>query len=132
MSKQSVLHQLADLTRRVEALEARLGQLDGRASILREAGPVYVTAKEDMEEGVVVPAKILRASGLSPQELLIELAVHLFAEGLISLGVAKTLAGLPMANFMRVLGKRGIAMHYDVEDLEEDIRTLKALGLWKE
>ncbi|HFQ95501.1 MAG TPA: UPF0175 family protein [Anaerolineae bacterium] len=85
-----------------------------------------------MEEGVVVPARVLRASGLSPQELLIELAVHLFAEGLISLGVAKTLAGLPMANFMRVLGKRGIPMHYDVEDLEEDIRTLKALGLWKE
>ncbi len=131
MSAEDVSKQIAELTRRIEALEARLGQTEA-PSALREAGPVYAAAGETVEEGVVVPAKVLRASGLSPQELLIELAVHLFAEDLISLGVAKTLAGLPMANFMRVLGKRGIAMHYDVEDLEEDIRTLKALGLWKE
>ncbi len=128
MAAEDVSKQIAELTRRVEALEARLSQLD-RAPILREAGPVYVTVEESMEEGVVVPAKILRASGLSPQELLIELAVHLFAEGLISLGVAKTLAGLSTSRFMKVLASRKIPLHYDVEELEEDVAALKRMGM---
>ncbi len=131
MSKQSVLHQLADLTRRVEALEARLGQLDGRASILRETGPVYVTAEESMEEGVVVPAKILRASGLSPREFLVELAVYLFDKEVLTLGQAKALAGMSMADFMQLLGQRGVNMHYDVEEFKQDIETLKRTGLWE-
>ena len=128
MAAEDVSKQIAELARRVEALEARLGQL-GEASTLREASPVYAVAGESMEEGVVVPARVLRASGLSPQELLIELAVHLFAEDLISLGVAKTLAGLSTSRFMKVLASRKIPLHYDVKELEEDVAALKRMGM---
>ena len=130
MAAEDVSKQIAELTRRIEALEARLSQLDG-APILREAGPVYATAEENMEEGVVVPAKILRASGLSPQEFLVELAVFLFDKEVLTLGQAKTLAGMSMADFMQLLGQRGVNMHYDVEEFKQDIETLKRTGLWE-
>jgi len=120
--------QLADLADRVEALEARLADSDEPFS-LREAGPVYRVARKEIDEDLVIPAKVLRASGLSKQELLVELAVHLFEEDFISLGVAKSLAGMPTAQFMKLLGRRRIPLHYDVEELEEDVGTLKRLGL---
>lgn len=132
MTKSFVEDQLVELSRRLEALEARLAEPESPQA-LREAGPVYRMGSERREGGsVIVPAKVLRASGLTEQELMVELAVHLFEEDLISLGVAKSLAGMSTADFMRLLGQRGVNMHYDVEDLEEDIRTLKKLGLWDE
>jgi len=129
MPAKRVKEQLAELTRRIEALEDRLAEIDALRA-LREAGPVYHVDEDEMEEeGVMVPAKVLRASGLSPQELMVELAVHLFEEDLISLGTAKSLAGMHTGQFMKLLGSRNIPLHYDVEELEEDVRTLKQLGL---
>jgi len=128
MSEKVVLEQLAELTRRMEALEARLGEIE-RSTSLHDAEPVYRIAENEVEENVAVPAKVLRASGLSPQELLVELAVHLFEEDFISLGVAKSLAGMNTARFMKLLASRNISLHYDVKELEEDVATLKQMGL---
>jgi len=128
MAERGIEEQLRELARRVEALEARLADSDEPLS-LREAGPVYRVAKKEIDEDLVIPAKVLRASGLSKQELLVELAVHLFEEDFISLGIAKSLAGMPTVQFMKLLGRRRIPLHYDVEELEEDVDTLKRLGL---
>jgi predicted HTH domain antitoxin len=128
MTEKHVEEQLAALARRVAELEARLAELESPRA-LREAEPVYRIDRNEMNEGVVVPEKVLRASGLSQQELLVELAVHLFEEDFISLGVAKSLAGMSTAQFMKLLGSRNIPLHYDVEELEEDVKTLKQLGL---
>jgi predicted HTH domain antitoxin len=96
---------------------------------LREAGSVYPVTRRETDEDLAVPVKVLHASGLSKQELLVELAVHLFEEDFISLGIAKSLAGMPTAQFMKLLGSRHIPLHYDVEELEEDVGALKRLGL---
>jgi len=123
--------QLADLTARVEALEARLADSDEPLS-LREAGPVYrVNSVRQGQVGVFVPSYVFEDAGMTPQEMLVELALYLFDKEVLTLGQAKTLAGMPMADFMTLLGRRGIEMHYGVDEFLEDIETMKETGLWK-
>ena len=57
-----------------------------------------------------------------------ELAVRLYAKGLLSLGKARQLVGMTRWDFHDVLGEEGILRRYDVEDLEEDLQTLGGLG----
>jgi len=131
MSDKAVLEQIAELTRRVEALEARMGEGDDVVA-LREAQPVYyVGANRQLQGGVVIPAHVLKEAGLTPHELLVELALYLFDKESLTLGQAKSLAGMSMADFMKLLGQRGVNMHYDVEEFMEDIATLKRTGLWE-
>ena len=53
-----------------------------------------------------------------------ELAVRLYQKGLLSFGKARELAEMSKWEFHLLLGKEGIARHYDVEELEEDLKTL--------
>lgn len=45
----------------------------------------------------------------------------------ITLGRAARIAGLPQAEFLKGLGRRGIPIHYDVADFAADLETLAAL-----
>ena len=72
---------------------------------------------------------LLRQVGLTPEELRLELAIHLFREDRMTLGQAGTLAGLPQLTFQRELAKRSIPVHYDVEEFESDLDTLRDTGL---
>lgn len=62
-------------------------------------------------------------------ELRIEIATHLYAQRLLAFGKARELAGLDTVGFFQELGKREIEYDYDVDDLDEDIATLKRLKL---
>ncbi len=53
-----------------------------------------------------------------------ELAVRLYQKGLLSFGKARELAEMSKWEFHLLLGKEGIVRHYDVEELEEDLKTL--------
>jgi predicted HTH domain antitoxin len=75
-----------------------------------------------------VPRDVLRAAGLTPEEARVELAVALFAQDRLSFGQARAMAELTPAGFWDLLGSRGIGPHYDVEEYEEDMATLRALG----
>lgn len=55
------------------------------------------------------------------QELLKELAIALYAHGLLSFGKARELAGMGKYEFGRLLGERGIPRHYGREELEDDL-----------
>ena len=55
-------------------------------------------------------------------------AIELFREGLISIGKASEIAGVTRNEMMDLLGERKIHLHYAVEDLDEDIETLRKLG----
>lgn len=77
---------------------------------------------------IEIPYEISRASRMSPEELKRELAIHLFEEGKLSFGKARSLAAMTIWEFQQLLGSRGIVVHYDVEDYEEDLETLKRLG----
>ena len=82
-----------------------------------------------MEEYVsfVIADELVEATGLSEGELRLEIAVTLFAAERLTLGQASRLAEIPQAGFLRELGARKIPVHYDVEALEDDLRTIEEL-----
>jgi len=56
------------------------------------------------------------------RELLEELAITLYAQGLLSLGKARELAGMGKYDFSRLLGRKDISRHYGREELDDDLR----------
>ena len=77
---------------------------------------------------LVISEDIVKASGLSEQELIIELVLLLFQQEKISLGKAAELLNFSQVRFQQILSERGINIHYDVEELQEDIQHLTAKG----
>lgn len=76
---------------------------------------------------IEIQDSILRGLNLTQAEAVLDLAVGLFTERRITLGRAAKIAGLTQLEFQKELGRRGILIHYDVEDLEADLQTLAAL-----
>ena len=77
---------------------------------------------------IEIPREISHAARMSPEELKEELAIRLFEEGRLSFGKARSLAAMTIWEFQQLLGSRGIVVHYDIEDYEEDLETLKRIG----
>ena len=77
---------------------------------------------------IVIPREILHASRMTSDELKQELALSLFQQGRLSFGKAREMAGMTVARFQQLLGSRGICVHYDVDEYEDDLATLKAQG----
>lgn len=53
--------------------------------------------------------------------LMTELALALYARGILSFGKARQLAECNHAEFSALLGRRGIPRHYTAQDAEDDI-----------
>jgi predicted HTH domain antitoxin len=78
-----------------------------------------------------IPDDVLKQAGLMEQEALVELACRLFQTGRLTLFFAARLAGMPQAEFEDVLLERKIPIYdYTADDLENDLRTLRAGGLF--
>jgi predicted HTH domain antitoxin len=75
-----------------------------------------------------VSQDILDSARMTPAELKVEMAVHLYAQGRLSIGKARELAGMALWEFRHVLASRRIPPHYDEADLDEDVATLHELG----
>jgi predicted HTH domain antitoxin len=75
-----------------------------------------------------VPRDVFDATRLSKSEMKAELAIHLFAQEKLTLGKASRLAEMDIQRFMHLLASRGIPIHYDVSEYEEDRATLRRLG----
>jgi len=75
-----------------------------------------------------IPQDVLDSARLTVDELKVELAVSLYAQGRLSVGKACELAGMSLWQFRQLLASRRISPHYDVADLSEDIATLRELG----
>lgn len=65
---------------------------------------------------------------ISEADLRTELAVSLFQQERITPGTASQLAGLHQIEFQRLIASRGICVHYDIEDLEQDLKSLREEG----
>ena len=81
---------------------------------------------------VKLPADLVSAakldSGNISQEAAKLIALELFREGTISLGRAAELCAMPLAAFMDFAAVHGVPpLNYDIEQLEEDRRTLAKL-----
>jgi len=65
---------------------------------------------------------------ISEADLRTELAISLFQQERITLGTASQLAGLHQIEFQQLIASRGICVHYDIEDLEQDLKSLRQEG----
>lgn len=75
-----------------------------------------------------VPQDILDTARLTIDDLKVEIAVHLYAQGRLSIGKARELAEMMLWEFRQLLASRRILPDYDVADLDEDVATLRAMG----
>jgi predicted HTH domain antitoxin len=75
-----------------------------------------------------VPQDVLDSARMTPAELKVEIALHLYAQGRLSIGKARELAGMALWEFRQLLASRRISPHYDAADLDEDVATLRELG----
>lgn len=82
---------------------------------------------------VRLPADLVRAAGLNPADPSTEasrlLALELFREDRLSLGRAAELCQTPLEQFLEFAGQHNVPVHYGLDQLQEDRRTLEQLGL---
>ena len=71
-----------------------------------------------------IPDQVLQASGLTEEELTLEIAVALYQREILSLGKAAAFADLHRMAFQAALSERELPLNYSVEDLEADLNTL--------
>ena len=74
-----------------------------------------------------VKDEALRGLGLTERQALLDLAIGLFTECRVTLGRAAEIARFTQSDLQRELGRRGIPIHYDVEDFRADLHTLAEL-----
>ena len=72
-----------------------------------------------------IPDSVVRSlrlpEGEAEQRLRMELALALYAQGILSFGKAAELAGLLRYHFADLVARRGIPRHYGEEELAEDL-----------
>ncbi|HIK30532.1 MAG TPA: UPF0175 family protein [Oscillatoriales cyanobacterium M59_W2019_021] len=77
---------------------------------------------------LLISDDLIRASGLSERELFLEIVLMLFRQDKISLGKASELMGMHRMQFQKLLDDRGICLHYDVAEFQEDLKMLQEMG----
>lgn len=77
---------------------------------------------------IELPDQELGSLRLSAAQARLELAVGLYAGGEVALGRAARIAGMAKVLFLREIGRRGIGMHYTMEDALHDIQMAERLG----
>lgn len=78
--------------------------------------------------GVIIGAEIIQSSGLSEQEFLLEIAISMYERKILSPGKAAEFANLHRFAFQKELAKRKIPIHFSIEEVEKDLKTLTELG----
>jgi predicted HTH domain antitoxin len=74
-----------------------------------------------------IPQDILDSAHLTTLELKLELAVSLYAQGRLPIGKAHELAEMSLWEFRQILAARRIPVHFDADDLKDDIGTADKL-----
>lgn len=75
-----------------------------------------------------LPDSLGQASTFDQNDWLREIAVALFRQELVALGTASRIANMHQMEFQQLIGSRGVCIHYDVEEFEEDIQNLRDRG----
>ena len=73
---------------------------------------------------LVISDQDIKRSGLSEPQFKLELAIHLYAINVFTLGQASLFCDISQAEMMEQLGSRKIPVHYTVEDLDYDYKNI--------
>ncbi|MGH1434029.1 MAG: UPF0175 family protein [Lewinella sp.] len=82
--------------------------------------------------GLIIGEDVLLNAKMSPDDLLIEIAVHLYDIGRLTLGQARNMAGLDQISFQLEMSKRDVLIKYEYEDFLDDLDSIKAYKEMKE
>ena len=77
---------------------------------------------------LTIPDEIIQSTRMTIPELTQEIAIMLFQKEKLTLGQASRLADMSQFQFQHLLSARQISLHYDEDDLAEDLKTLKEIG----
>jgi predicted HTH domain antitoxin len=77
---------------------------------------------------LVISEETLETIQLTEEELRIEIAVMLFQQERLTLAQASHFANQNIVRFQRLLASRKIPLHYDIDDLREDVKSLDAVN----
>ncbi len=77
---------------------------------------------------ILISDDVLSATRMTGVEMKQEIAVLLFQKEKFTLGQASRFAGMNRVAFQHLLASRQIAIHYDVEDFEQDVKNLREMG----
>jgi predicted HTH domain antitoxin len=77
-----------------------------------------MTVRLDIPESIAASLR-LPSAGLEPR-LRAELAIALYAQGILPFGKASELAGVSRYGFTGLIGQRGIPRHYTENELAQD------------
>jgi predicted HTH domain antitoxin len=75
-----------------------------------------------------LPDHLSQTETFNQSDWLREIAIALFQQERISLSRASKIAEMEIIDFQKLLADRSICIHYDVEDLEQDVRHLRDRG----
>ena len=78
---------------------------------------------------LLLPDEILLQTKMTEKELRQEIAVALYAGNKLSFGQARKLTQLNHFEFQKLLDDKGINLHYNLDDLRNDMQTLHDLKL---
>jgi predicted HTH domain antitoxin len=76
---------------------------------------------------LIISDETLDAAHLSKEEMLVKIALTLYAGERFTVGQAAHFAGLSRMEFQRCAADRRIPVHYNREELDEDRRTFAHL-----
>ncbi len=77
---------------------------------------------------IEIPQDILDSARIKLPDLKIELALLLYSQYRLSIGKARELANMSLWEFRQLLGTRKIPAHYNIDDLNDDVATLKQMN----
>lgn len=75
-----------------------------------------------------LPDSLSQTETFNQKDWLREIAIALFQQELISLGRARKIAEMEVLDFQQLLAGRGLCIHYDIEDFEQDVQHLRDRG----
>jgi predicted HTH domain antitoxin len=76
---------------------------------------------------VELPDAEIRDTGLTASLAKIEVAVALYRDRKVSLGHGARIAHLPTPEFLQEVGRRNVAVNYDVDEFDRDLREIENL-----
>lgn len=89
-----------------------------------EAGKLSIVTKHGQPVFVAVPFD----ETLVKEGVRIDLAIKLFDENVLSTGQAARLAGLPLAEFLKICSEQGVpVVRYEPEEIEEELKVVDEL-----
>jgi predicted HTH domain antitoxin len=81
-----------------------------------------------MQITIDLPDNLTQTNNFNQTDWMREIAIALFQQERITLSRASKIASIDLMEFQKLISDRGICIHYDVEEFEQDVQHLRDRG----